>query len=100
LTQCFTDKQQKKEAKDLLNKHNEEQQQVFKYDKHLLTSYQENFHNKPHTDDEREPSIHFQEQKQQTHRINTSQYTYTHDTASGFDDDDEMKSNQEKSYMS
>ncbi len=98
LMQCSTDEQQTKEAKNLLNKFKEEEQRekiVSEYDKHLFTSYHEDFHIKSHADDERELSSHFQEQKQQTHRTNTPQYIHTHDTASGFDDDDEMKSNQE-----
>jgi hypothetical protein len=96
---CSIDEQQKKEAEHLLNKCKEEEQQqekiISEYDKHLFTSYQEDFHIKPHPDDKRESSSHFQEQKQQTHRTNTLHYIHTHDTASGFDDNDEMKSNQE-----
>jgi len=96
--QCSTDEQRKNKAKNLLNKFKEEEQGakiVSEYDKHLITSYHEDFYIKSHADDERELSSHFQEQKQQTHRTNTAQYIHTHDTASGFDDDDEMKSNQE-----
>jgi len=92
---CFINEQQQKEAKRLLIERKEKQQKeiVFEYDKHLLTSYQWDYHINPRTDDEREPSNHFQEQKQQFHRTNIQQYIHTHDTASGFDD--EMKSNQD-----
>jgi hypothetical protein len=97
--QCLINEQQKIEAKHLLNERKEKQQQeiVFEYDKHLFPSYQRDVHVDPHTDDEQEPSSHFQEQKQpihqQYHRTNTQQYIHTHDTASGFDD--EMKNNRE-----
>jgi hypothetical protein len=96
LTQSFINEQQQQETRHLFNERKEKKQEpeiIFETDQQLVPLYQENFPINSHTNDEGELSSHFQEQKQQTHRTTIQQFTHTHDTASGFDD--EMKSNQE-----
>ncbi|CAF3618141.1 unnamed protein product [Rotaria sordida] len=87
-------------TKRLLIERKEKQQQeiIFEYNKRLFTSYQWDFYINPHTDDEREPSNHFEKQQiyQQIPTTNIQSYIHIHDTASGFDDDDdETVNNQE-----
>jgi hypothetical protein len=95
------DEEEKKEAKRLLieRRKNQQQELVFEYDKLLFTSYHWDSPIDPRTDDEREPSKHYQEQKQQIHRqfyqANAQQHLHTHDTASGLDD--QTESNRGKS---
>ncbi|CAF1401459.1 unnamed protein product [Rotaria sordida] len=98
--QCFINEQQKIEAKRLLIERKKKQQQeiIFEYNKRLFTSYQWDFYINPRTDDEREPSNHFEKQQiyQQIPTTNIQSYIHIHDTASGFDDDDdETVNNQE-----
>ncbi|UJR30588.1 hypothetical protein I4U23_018115 [Adineta vaga] len=71
------------------NNSEEEQKKklIFQYDKHVLTSYQGDWHVDPRTDDEREPLNIIFERKQEIYRPNIKQYIHTHDTASETDRD-------------